>query len=250
MSLKSTLMAWVLTTKCLSVVQRETGIYLHPPLIQSARTGAVRKCGCPLKMLSEQWLREGLSSHRRLTHVQLASASGVHRNTIRKYQQLYNIQPRFSVMVNDRLDECIKAFKTERPESGLRYLIGFLQSKGIRVQRERLHLALARIGSVGQALRRHSEIDRRPYVVTHPNKVWHIDGHHKLISWGIMVHGIVDGFCRTVCLHSHLFKVSAHAMFFCSLLRLLGCTQLRIIVLKLFYSCLLMPQKSMAYPQE
>ncbi len=31
-----------------------------------------------------------------------------------------------------------------------------------------------------------------------PNSVWHIDGHHKLIRWGIVVHGMVDGFCRTV----------------------------------------------------
>ncbi|ESK81644.1 hypothetical protein Moror_3251 [Moniliophthora roreri MCA 2997] len=28
--------------------------------------------------------------------------------------------------------------------------------------------------------------------------MWHLDGHHKLIRWGIVIHGIIDGFCRTV----------------------------------------------------
>ncbi|ESK83118.1 hypothetical protein Moror_6050 [Moniliophthora roreri MCA 2997] len=28
--------------------------------------------------------------------------------------------------------------------------------------------------------------------------MWHIDRHHKLIRWGFVIHGIIDGFCRTV----------------------------------------------------
>ncbi|KAI5982901.1 hypothetical protein EDC04DRAFT_2616344 [Pisolithus marmoratus] len=30
-----------------------------------------------------------------------------------------------------------------------------------------------------------------------PNALWHMDGHHKLIRWGIVIHGIVDGYCHT-----------------------------------------------------
>ncbi|KAI9569823.1 hypothetical protein HD554DRAFT_2019662, partial [Boletus coccyginus] len=37
------------------------------------------------------------------------------------------------------------------------------------------------------------------YYVKCPNALWHIDGHHKLICWGIVIHGIIDGFCRMVC---------------------------------------------------
>jgi len=37
------------------------------------------------------------------------------------------------------------------------------------------------------------------YSVDHPNALWHIDGHHKLILWGIVIHGIADGDSRTVC---------------------------------------------------
>ncbi|KAL4063011.1 hypothetical protein V8B97DRAFT_1843938, partial [Scleroderma yunnanense] len=28
--------------------------------------------------------------------------------------------------------------------------------------------------------------------------LWHIDGHHKLIWWGIVIHAFIDGFCQTV----------------------------------------------------
>ncbi|EEB95460.1 hypothetical protein MPER_05571, partial [Moniliophthora perniciosa FA553] len=39
---------------------------------------------------------------------------------------------------------------------------------------------------------------REEYRVPRPNAMWHLDGHHKLIRWGIVIHGIIDGFCRTV----------------------------------------------------
>ena len=31
--------------------------------------------------------------------------------------------------------------------------------------------------------------------------VWHLDGHHKLIRWGVVIHGIADGYDHTVCSH-------------------------------------------------
>ncbi|KIJ99156.1 hypothetical protein K443DRAFT_62827, partial [Laccaria amethystina LaAM-08-1] len=34
------------------------------------------------------------------------------------------------------------------------------------------------------------------YHVPRPNSLWHIDGHHKLIVWGIVIHGIADGYSR------------------------------------------------------
>ncbi|KAF8871940.1 hypothetical protein CPB84DRAFT_1691779, partial [Gymnopilus junonius] len=42
-------------------------------------------------------------------------------------------------------------------------------------------------------------IKRVKYSVKGPNALWHLDGHHKLIWWGIVLHGFVDGFSRTVC---------------------------------------------------
>jgi hypothetical protein len=31
--------------------------------------------------------------------------------------------------------------------------------------------------------------------------MWHLDGHHKLIRWGIVIHGFVDGYSRLVSNH-------------------------------------------------
>ncbi|KAI6103776.1 hypothetical protein EDD16DRAFT_1480358, partial [Pisolithus croceorrhizus] len=40
---------------------------------------------------------------------------------------------------------------------------------------------------------------QQKYYVKQPNTVWHIDGHHKLIHQGIVIHGFIDRFCHTVC---------------------------------------------------
>ena len=31
-----------------------------------------------------------------------------------------------------------------------------------------------------------------------PNSLWHIDGHHKLVRWKVIVHGGIDGYSRLV----------------------------------------------------
>ncbi|KAG2157731.1 uncharacterized protein EDB93DRAFT_1078407, partial [Suillus bovinus] len=31
------------------------------------------------------------------------------------------------------------------------------------------------------------------YHIRWPNALWHLDGHHKVIQWGIVIHGFIDG---------------------------------------------------------
>ncbi|TFK86523.1 hypothetical protein K466DRAFT_492660 [Polyporus arcularius HHB13444] len=76
--------------------------------------------------------------------------------------------------------------------------MGFLSSRGVRVQKVRILLALRRVDGLGRTLRAHSAIRRRKYHSSRPNAIWHCDGHHKLILWGIVIHGFIDGYCRTV----------------------------------------------------
>ena len=38
----------------------------------------------------------------------------------------------------------------------------------------------------------------RVYSVPFYNSVWHLDGHHKLIRWKIVIDGGIDGFSRMV----------------------------------------------------
>ncbi|KAJ7637976.1 hypothetical protein DFH06DRAFT_917622, partial [Mycena polygramma] len=61
------------------------------------------------------------------------------------------------------------------------------------IQKERVMLSLRRVDKLGNVLRRRKIVKRRVYQVKHPNTLWHLDGHHKMIRWGIVVHGFVDG---------------------------------------------------------
>ncbi|KAI6139947.1 hypothetical protein BKA82DRAFT_3988122, partial [Pisolithus tinctorius] len=51
---------------------------------------------------------------------------------------------------------------------------------------------------LGQALWDRCTKTRCKYHIKQPNALWHIDSHHKLIQWGIVIHGFIDGFCCTV----------------------------------------------------
>ncbi|KAG1733535.1 hypothetical protein EDB19DRAFT_1580985, partial [Suillus lakei] len=53
--------------------------------------------------------------------------------------------------------------------------------------------SIHRVDPLGTVLRQHTMIHRRQYKVSQPNALWHMDGHHKLIHWGIVIHGIIDG---------------------------------------------------------
>ncbi|KIK78534.1 hypothetical protein PAXRUDRAFT_163752, partial [Paxillus rubicundulus Ve08.2h10] len=55
-----------------------------------------------------------------------------------------------------------------------------------------------RVDPVGQVLRQQKITERQKYSVPCSNHLWHLNGHHKLIQWGIVIHGFVDGYCRTV----------------------------------------------------
>ena len=94
------------------------------------------------------------------------------------------------------LDEIASDFHHNSPNSGFRSLEGFLRSRGIRVQRERVRESLRRVDPRGMEERFRTVLQRRKYSVEMPNSLWHIDGHHKLIRWRIVVHGGIDGFSR------------------------------------------------------
>ena len=82
--------------------------------------------------------------------------------------------------------------------SGLRYVMGFLEGNGLRVQKTRVRETLQRLDGLRQALRNHAAIDRREYSVPYSNYLWHIDGYHKLIRWWFVLHGGADGHDRAV----------------------------------------------------
>ncbi|KAG1883226.1 hypothetical protein F4604DRAFT_1575848, partial [Suillus subluteus] len=54
----------------------------------------------------------------------------------------------------------------------------------------RMRSSMHRVDIVGQMLRQCRVITRWKYSVPQSNHLWHLDGHHKLILWGIVIHGL------------------------------------------------------------
>jgi hypothetical protein len=128
----------------------------------------------------------------------LSDALGVNHTTLRKHLRLHGLYQRFSDITDHEIDTLIREFRKTRPKSGIRYAIGFFKSHGIRIPKRRVKGSLKRVSPVAQHLRTRGPIMRREYTSARPNACWHMDGHHKLILWGIVIHGFVDGYSRKV----------------------------------------------------
>ncbi|PIL34479.1 hypothetical protein GSI_03256 [Ganoderma sinense ZZ0214-1] len=171
---------------------------LESNLVQSLPLRTV-KTGCPGRpriVIDPAWLKDATSSERRIPLTTIARALHVHRNTLRNKMRHHNIQRKFSDISDEDLEHLVRAFKLMKPNSGLRYVMGFLTGNGLRIQKARVRTTLQRLDGLRQALRNHAAIDRREYTVPYPNYLWHIDGYHKLIRWGYVLHGGADGHDR------------------------------------------------------
>lgn len=139
-----------------------------------------------------------MSPTRRIGQTKIARGTGVHRNTIRNYLHEYNIAHSFSDILDDDLDSLVHEFRASNPHLGLRFLMSYVSRHHLRIQKQRLRDSVHRVDPVSNILRSRQTTRRRRYAVSRPNALWHLDGHHKLIRWGIIIHGLVDGHCRTV----------------------------------------------------
>lgn len=154
--------------------------------------------GRPRKVINKAWLEDAVSARRNITLTSIAEKLGTHRNSVRQQLAHHGVWKKFTEISDDDLDKMIRVFKSTKPASGMRYVVGFLRSHGVRVQRSRVERAMRSVDRLGMVLRRQERIPRGRYTVPRPNHMWHLDGHHKLIQWGIVIHGMVDGYCRTV----------------------------------------------------
>ncbi|KIK29085.1 hypothetical protein PISMIDRAFT_89933 [Pisolithus microcarpus 441] len=136
---------------------------------------------------------------RHISVSKLARLLGIHWNTLRYYLKKYGIDYQHTPITDGELDLLINYFCHLKPQSGVRYLAGSLSRHGLRIQRHRISSSLQRVDPLGRVLHKQATIHRCHYRVSRPNALWHMDGHHKLIHWGIVIHGIIDGYCRTVC---------------------------------------------------
>lgn len=129
----------------------------------------------------------------------LSRVLGIHQNTLRYYLKKFHIDYQHTPISDSELNLLIQHFHSALPQSGLHYLTGLLHRHGLCIQRRCISAALHCVDPLGHVLRLCTATRQRQYQVSHPNALWHMDGHHKLVHWEIVIHGIVDGYCCTVC---------------------------------------------------
>lgn len=154
--------------------------------------------GRPRKFIDPTYLREALASDRMISITELARILNLSRSTVYRYMRIFRINRSYAGITDAQLDHILHLYRQHRPTSGLQYIMGFVRRCGLRIQRIRVIESMKRVDGPGRAIRRCVKIKRRYYKVPRPNALWHCDGHHKLIKWGFVIHGFIDGYCRTV----------------------------------------------------
>lgn len=136
----------------------------------------------------------------RLPYTKIAAYLGVSRSTIYRRMEENGISAeiRYTNISDSDLDREIVAIKIDHPNDGERLIIGHLAAQRIIIPRARVRSSIHRVDPENTAIRRSVALRRRVYHVNGPNCLWHIDGHHKLIRWRLVVHGGIDGYSRTV----------------------------------------------------
>ncbi|CAG2214990.1 unnamed protein product [Mytilus edulis] len=127
-----------------------------------------------------------------LLHVSVSSV----KRRLRDYRIL--LRRRYADITDVDLDDRVRRITQSNRSLGQRMVQGFLQTEGVNLPRRRIAESLIRVDEAGVAIRWCRTIRRRSYQVSGPNALWHVDGNHKLIRWGMVIHGGIDGFSRMV----------------------------------------------------
>ena len=95
----------------------------------------------------------------------------------------------FSVISDVQLDNLVERFMRDHGTMvGYSLVSGHLRSLGLGVERDRIRDRIGRVDPENSRIRWAVVISRRSYSVAGPNSLWHIDGHHSLVTWGFVIH--------------------------------------------------------------
>ncbi|XP_062317629.1 uncharacterized protein LOC134021136 isoform X1 [Osmerus eperlanus] len=105
---------------------------------------------------------------------------------------------RSRTLTNEELEDHIRRLHRQFPRSGNEMMRALLRAEGFFVTRQRVRAMLTYIDPAAAARRWSATVARRTYHVPYPNSLWHMDGNMRLIRWGLVVHGAIDGYSRLV----------------------------------------------------
>jgi hypothetical protein len=135
------------------------------------------------------------------TWKEIAKLMGVSDDTLyrrRKEENILDPMP-YSTITNAELDPLIKnIIQQTAGVVGVTYILAICSDMGLRVQRQRIRDSVSRIDPVGNFDRWAAVIPRLVYSVPGPNYLWHMDGNLKLVMYGLVLHGAIDGYSRYI----------------------------------------------------
>ena len=164
--------------------------------VEEEKQKLTRRRGRPMISISEQELIELLQLQ--FTQTEIAKMYGCSHRTVRRRIAQFGLEEfiRYDDIDDRGLDTTVSEFVVSFPCAGQKTIEGHLKAQGHHVQRWRIRESLLRVDPWGVEQRTQRILHRRTYNVPGPNSLWHIDGHHKLIRWRIVVHGGIDGYSR------------------------------------------------------
>jgi hypothetical protein len=127
-----------------SCLREDQGI-IKPTLVSIENT---ENQGSPKKIVPHEFLQT--ITHRNLPATQLANGLGIHHHTLWNCIKENTILCNYSCISDEELDDFVQNFRKANPESGLRYLIGFLRSQGLRIQIDCVKMSFKRVDGLGQ----------------------------------------------------------------------------------------------------
>jgi len=100
----------------------------------------------------------------------------------------------YSVISDADLDQLNRNICSHFPRIGCLQMRAMLKADHeLRIQRCRVQMAMTRVDPAGAAIHWSEVHVRRRYNIYGANVLWHIDTHHSLILWHLVVAGGTDG---------------------------------------------------------
>ena len=131
----------------------------------------------------------------------IANCLGVSVSTVRRRLRDNDISllRSYSAISDTDLDHLIRNVRSHFPRIGCRQMRAMLEADhGLRIQRCRVRMAMRRVDPAGAAIRWSEVHVRRRYNVYGANALWHIDTHHSLVRWRLVVAGGIDDYFRLI----------------------------------------------------
>ena len=162
---------------------------------ETEKTG---RCGQPRIIIPKELIWQVSNPASGISRVQAARYLKIHRNTLLARQKAFGpgVFCPFSKISDNDLDDIVLSLLEKYPNTGQAVMLGRLRARGLKMSSRWVRLSLSRVDPLGQALQemQRKKTPRGVYKVAWPHALWHMDGHHKLIRWGFVIHRMINGY--------------------------------------------------------